>query len=53
MEHDKYDYHSCMLYKRIVNRVHPKCSHQKKKKLFLFLYFVSLWDNGISLNILW
>ena len=36
-----------MLYMEVVKRVNPKSSHHKEKKNF---YFVSIWDDGYSLN---
>ena len=42
----------CDIWKRIIiiNRV-PKSSHHKEK-LFLSFCFVSIWDDGYSLNLL-
>ena len=39
-----------MLYMK-VKRVSPKSFHHKEKNYFF--YFVSTWDNGRSLNLLW
>ena len=41
-----------MLYMRVVKRVNPKSSHHKEI-FFNFFNFVSLWDDGYSLNLLW
>ena len=41
-----------MLYMKVVKRVKPKSSHHKEKTFFYFFKFVSLWDDGCSLNVL-
>ena len=33
-------------------RINPRSSHHKEKFFFLFFYFLSIWDDGSSLNLL-
>ena len=43
----------CYIWK-LLNRVNPKSSHHKEKTLFFYFFnFVSIWDDGCSLNLLW
>ena len=37
---------------KFVKRVKPKSSHHKEKTFFYFFKFVSVWDDGCSLNLL-
>ena len=39
VQHDKYNYHCCVLYTKAVKRANPKSSHTRKKIFFLFLSF--------------
>ena len=41
-----------MFYMKVDKRVNPESSYPKEKKFFLF-FFVSIGDNGCSLNLLW
>ena len=42
-----------MLY-MIVKRANPKSSYYKEKIIFFYFFnFVSVWEEGCSLNILW
>ena len=41
-----------MLYMKL-KRVNPKSSHHKEKYVFFLFNFISVWDDGYSLNLLW
>ena len=41
-----------MLYVQ-VKRVNPKGAHHKESIFFYFFPFVSVWNDGCSLNLLW
>ena len=46
--------HCCVLYTKVVKRANHKSPLHKEKIFFLsLLYFLSIWDNGCSLNLLW
>ena len=38
-------------YMKVLKRLNPKSSHHKEK--IFFFYFVSIWDDGCLLNLLW
>ena len=42
-----------MFYMKVVKRGNPKSSHLKENSFFYFFNFVSIRDNGCSLNKLW
>ena len=43
-----------MLYMNIIKRVNPKNSHHKEKYFFpIYKKFVSIWNDGYALNLLW
>ena len=45
-------YWTTMLYEKAVKRVNPQSSHHKEKHYFyIFKIFVSIWDDGCSLNL--
>ena len=50
MHHDTATSHCRILYMKVAGRVNPKSSHQKEKNSFPFLCFISMWDDGCSLN---
>ena len=52
VQHDRYGEYCHMLYMKI-KRVNPENSHHKERKFFYLFCFVSIWDDGCSVNLLW
>ena len=50
VQHSKYNQHCCMLYMKVVKRVNPKSSHHKENFFFYFFNFMSIGNDGCSLN---
>ena len=47
VQHDKYNYHCCMLYMNVIKSVNPKSSHHNEKIFFtvsLILYQYEMMD---------